>query len=59
MLPASITQLTFGYKFNQPLSVGMLPANLTKLSFDRASFEQALSEDVLIVFADALEAGKK
>jgi hypothetical protein len=58
VLPASITQLTFGRKFNQPLIVGVLPANLTKLSFGCASFEQVLNEDVLIVFADALEAGK-
>jgi hypothetical protein len=58
VLPASITQLTFGGDFNQFLSVGMLPANLTKLSFRGASFEHALSEDVLHVFAFALEAGK-
>ena len=58
VLPASITQLTFGIRFNQPLSVDMLPVNLTFLSFDCARFEKALSEDVLIAFAYALESGK-
>ena len=32
-LPASLTQLTFGWRFNQPLSENVLPKNLRK--FDR------------------------
>ena len=35
VLPANLTQLTFGDLFNQvqPLAAGVLPANLTQLTF--------------------------
>jgi hypothetical protein len=33
VLPASLTHLTFGHWFNQPLAPGVLPASLTHLTF--------------------------
>ena len=32
VLPASLTHLTFGYRFNQPLAEGVLPASLKQLT---------------------------
>ncbi len=32
-IPASVTHLTFGRYFNQPINIGTIPANVTHLSF--------------------------
>ena len=46
LLPASLTELTFGSEFNQPLAAVVLPANLTQLTFGKF-FNQPLAAGVL------------
>jgi hypothetical protein len=43
VLPRSLTQLTFGKCFNQPLAKGVLPLSLTQLTFGKC-FNQPLAE---------------
>ncbi len=46
MIPESITHLTFGCYFNQPLSIGVIPNSVTHLNFGY-DFNQALSIGVI------------
>ena len=46
ILPPSLTQLTFGDEFKQPLQEGVLPSSLTQLTFG-SEFNQPLQEGVL------------
>ena len=46
VLPSSLTHLTFGTNFNQPLGEGVLPSSLTHLTFG-TNFNQPLGEGVL------------
>jgi hypothetical protein len=46
VLPASLTHLTFGHFFNQPLAPGVFPASLTHLTFG-CDFNQPLHFGVL------------
>jgi surface protein len=45
-LPDSVTHLTFGRQFNQPIAVDVLPLGLTHLTFG-ADFNQPIGENVL------------
>ena len=45
VVPASLTNLTFGFNFDQPLTVGVLPATLTHLTFG-GEFNQRLTKQL-------------
>jgi hypothetical protein len=46
VLPANLSQLTFGYGFNQPIGEGVLPANISQLTFG-VCFNQSIGDGVL------------
>src|SRR5207244_4297204 len=46
VLPNSLTQLTFGYYFNQPITKKVLPNSLTQLTFGDY-FNQPITKEVL------------
>ena len=46
VLPAGLTHLTFGSKFNQPLTAGVLPVGLAHLTFGR-EYDQPLDVGVI------------
>lgn len=46
IIPPSVTRLTFGKNFNQPLKPGDIPGSVTHLTFNK-TYEHPIPEDVL------------
>jgi hypothetical protein len=57
IFPSSLTDLTFGIEFNQPIKMGVLPMNLENLSFGR-DFNKLIDANVLPENLKSLTFGK-